>query len=280
VCKKTKTSSLRKSHPQVASLPKSPGIPPQATPVYGQPPGLMVHCLRQIVFWGNTLGDRFGPSVWGIGGWNTRTGSTSENLGTMILLGEAGAVTNVEIADVFDQIADLLEFQGANPFRVRAYRNAARTIREQTESLEQMVYSSPASLQEISGIGADLADKISTLVKTGSLPLLEELREQVPIGVLEVMRVPGLGPKRAAALYRELSIASLEQLREACVTQKVRDLPGFGAKTEEKILQGIELAAEAGRRTLWAEADWPSPGTDSRKSRFPWNRTPLNRGFV
>jgi DNA polymerase (family 10) len=198
----------------------------------------------------------------------------------MILLGEAGAVTNVEIADVFDQIADLLEFQGANPFRVRAYRNAARTIREQTESLEQMVYSSPASLQEISGIGADLADKISTLVKTGSLPLLEELREQVPIGVLEVMRVPGLGPKRAAALYRELSIASLEQLREACVTQKVRDLPGFGAKTEEKILQGIELAAEAGRRTLWAEADWPSPGTDSRKSRFPWNRTPLNRGFV
>jgi len=164
-------------------------------------------------------------------------------------------MTNAEIADVFDQIADLLEFQGANPFRVRAYRNAARTLREMTESLEQMVYSHPEALTEISGIGADLAEKISTLVKTGTLPLLEELREQVPIGVLEVMRVPGLGPKRAAALYRELGITSLEQLREACLGQKVRDLPGFGAKTEEKILQGIELAAEAGRRTLWAVAD-------------------------
>ncbi|HOM15935.1 MAG TPA: DNA polymerase/3'-5' exonuclease PolX [Thermoguttaceae bacterium] len=164
-------------------------------------------------------------------------------------------MTNAEIADVFDQIADLLEFQGANPFRVRAYRNAARTLRELTESLEQMVYNNPASLQEISGIGADLADKIALLVRTGSLPLLEELREQTPIGVLEVMRVPGLGPKRAATLYRELGVSSLEQLREACTAQKVRDLPGFGAKTEEKILQGIELAAEAGRRTLWAVAD-------------------------
>ncbi|MCS7304364.1 MAG: DNA polymerase/3'-5' exonuclease PolX [Thermoguttaceae bacterium] len=164
-------------------------------------------------------------------------------------------MTNAEIADVFDQIADLLEFQGANPFRVRAYRNAARTLRELTESLEQMVYNSPDSLTQISGIGADLAEKISTLVKTGTLPLLEELRQQVPMGVLEVMRVPGLGPKRAAALYRELGISSLEQLREACMAQKVRELPGFGAKTEEKILQGIELAAEAGRRTLWAIAD-------------------------
>lgn len=164
-------------------------------------------------------------------------------------------MTNAEIADVFDQIADLLEFQGANPFRIRAYRNAARTLRELADSLEQMVYNNPKALTEISGVGADLADKIALLVKTGSLPLLEELREQIPIGVLEVMRVPGLGPKRAAALYRELGVASLEQLREACAAQKVRDLPGFGAKTEEKILQGIELAAEAGRRTLWAIAD-------------------------
>ncbi len=164
-------------------------------------------------------------------------------------------MTNAEIADVFDQIADLLEFQGANPFRVRAYRNAARTLREMTESLEQMVYTDPQGLTAISGIGADLAEKISTLVKTGTLPLLEELREQVPIGVLQVMRVPGLGPKRAATLYKELGITSLEQLREACMAQKVRELPGFGAKTEEKILQGIELAAEAGRRTLWAIAD-------------------------
>lgn len=164
-------------------------------------------------------------------------------------------MTNPEIADAFDQIADLLEFQGANPFRVRAYRNAARTIRDLTESLEHLVYNAPDSLTELSGIGADLAEKITLLVKTGSLPLLEELRQQVPVGVLDVMRVPGLGPKRAATLYRELGITSLEALQEACAAQKVRELPGFGAKTEQKILEGIALAAEAGRRTLWAVAD-------------------------
>jgi DNA polymerase (family 10) len=110
-------------------------------------------------------------------------------------------------------------------------------------------------LTELPGIGDDLAGKIVTLVKTGTLPMLEELRQQVPQSVLELMRIPGVGPKKAAALHRELGITSLEQLREACTAGKVRHLKGFGEKTEQAILEGIQVAEQASRRLYWAEAD-------------------------
>jgi len=164
-------------------------------------------------------------------------------------------VTNAEIAAVFEQIADLLEFQGANPFRVRAYRTAARTISELTEPVAELAHAGPDALTELPGIGADLADKITTLVNTGSLPLLEELKAQVPESVLTLMRVPGLGPKRVAAIYNKLKIKTLEELREACLQHKIRDLEGFGAKTEENILKGIEAALLATQRILWCDAD-------------------------
>jgi DNA polymerase (family 10) len=164
-------------------------------------------------------------------------------------------VTNAEIAAVFEQIADLLEFQSANPFRVRAYRTAARTIAELTEPIAQLVKSEGKALTELSGIGTDLAEKITTLVNTGTLPLLEELKGQVPESVLTLLRVPGLGPKRAAALYKKLQISTLEDLRQACLEHRVRELEGFGAKTEENILKGIEAAIQAGQRILWYEAD-------------------------
>ena len=164
-------------------------------------------------------------------------------------------MTNAEIAAVFEQIADLLEFQGANPFRVRAYRTAARTIAELTEPIAQLVKSEGKDLTELSGIGTDLAEKIATLVNTGTLPLLEELKGQVPESVLTLLRVPGLGPKRAAALYKKLQISTLEDLRQACLEHRVRELEGFGAKTEENILKGIEAAIQAGQRILWYEAD-------------------------
>lgn len=164
-------------------------------------------------------------------------------------------MTNAEIAAVFEQIADLLEFQGANPFRVRAYRTAARTIAEFTEPIAEYVRSKGKDLTELSGIGSDLADKIATLVNTGTLPLLEELKAQVPESVLTLLRVPGLGPKRAAALYKNLQIATLEDLRQACLSHHVRELEGFGAKTEENILKGIEAAIQASQRILWYEAD-------------------------
>ncbi len=161
---------------------------------------------------------------------------------------------NGEIARVFDEMADILEFQGANPFRVRAYRNGARTIGDLSEQA-QAIMESGRQLTEIPGIGKDLGQKIKTLVDTGELPQHLELQEQVPASVIALLRVPGLGPKKAAVLHKELGINSLDMLRVACEEHQVRELKGFGAKTEETILDGIAIAAEADTRTLWATAD-------------------------
>jgi DNA polymerase (family 10) len=164
-------------------------------------------------------------------------------------------MTNREIAAVFDEVADLLEFQNANPFRVRAYRNGARKIGDLAEPVAAILDDPARQLTDLEGIGNDLAEKIATLVATGSLPMLEELLAEVPESVLALMRVPGLGPKKAAALYKELGVATLDDLRTACQAERVRTLKGFGAKTEETILKGLAIAAAADRRTLWAQAD-------------------------
>ncbi len=164
-------------------------------------------------------------------------------------------MTNSEIADKFEEVADLLEFQGANPFRIRAYRNAARTIHDLSEPVAEIAADPERSLSAIGGIGKDLGGKIETLLATGSLPMLDELLAEIPRSVLAILRVPGLGPKRAALLYRELGVATLDQLREACEQERVQGLKGFGAKTEQTILKGLDLAAEADRRLLWVQAD-------------------------
>lgn len=165
-------------------------------------------------------------------------------------------MTNREIAAAIEEVADLLEFQGANPFRVRAYRNGARKVGDASPSLAAVVdESGAAALTELDGIGKDLAEKIAELATGGSLAMLDELREQVPPGVLKLMRVPGLGPKKAAVLHKELSISTLDQLKAACEAEEVRALKGFGKKTEETILAGVELAERAGDRTRWADAD-------------------------
>jgi len=164
-------------------------------------------------------------------------------------------MTNAEIAAVLDQIADLLEFQGANPFRVRAYRNGARAIHDLAEPVAGRIGSDEHPLTDVPGIGKDLAEKVATLVRTGSVPLLEELRQQVPESVLAMLRVPGLGPKRAATIFHELGVDSLDALRAACQARRVSQLKGFGEKIEATILQGIDLAAQADLRTYWADAD-------------------------
>ena len=164
-------------------------------------------------------------------------------------------MTNAEIAAAFDQVADLLEFKGENPFRVRAYRNAARTIGDLPRSRPRSSAIRQAKLTDIAGIGKDLAEKIQALVETRKLPMLEELRAEIPESVLALLRMPGLGPKRAAILYRELDVNTLDQLREACQSHRVQELKGFGAKMEATILDGIGIASEAGKRFLWAEAD-------------------------
>src|SRR4029078_9797160 len=105
---------------------------------------------------------------------------------------------NADIVRLFEELADLLEIQNANPFRVRAYRNAARTLGDLPESVAEIVRDPERSIEDIPGIGHDLAEKIKAIVSTGSLPQLEELRSQVPAGVVEMLRIQGLGPKKAA----------------------------------------------------------------------------------
>ena len=164
-------------------------------------------------------------------------------------------MTNHDIAAVFEQIADLLEFQDANPFRVRAYRNAARTIHDLPESAAHIVAHPERSLTDMEGIGKDLAEKVATLAVTGSLPILEQLLVEIPESVLAMLRVPRLGPKRAALLHRQLKVATLDELRAACQSHRVQELKGFGAKMEAAILEGLAIAAEADQRILWVEAD-------------------------
>ena len=164
-------------------------------------------------------------------------------------------MTNLHIANAFDLIADILDFQGANPFRVRAYRNGSRTIRDYPEPLAAMVEGGKEKLKSIDGIGDDLAAKIITLVTTGSLPMLEELKAQVPDSVLALLRIPGVGPKKAAALHKELGIKTLADLKAACEAGQVAKLKGFGAKTQQVILDGIGFAQTTTLRLMWAEAD-------------------------
>jgi DNA polymerase (family 10) len=164
-------------------------------------------------------------------------------------------MTNSEIADSFDLIGDILEFQGANPFRVRAYRTGARTIRDYHEPLANLAAAGQSRLMQIQGIGADLAAKIVTLVTTGSLPMLDELKAAVPESVLALLRIPGVGPKKAAILHKELGIKTLADLKAACEVLQVQKLKGFGEKTQKAILEGICFAETTGLRLLWAEAD-------------------------
>ncbi len=164
-------------------------------------------------------------------------------------------MTNREIATRFERVAELLEFQGANPFRVRAYRNGARKIADLDEPISAIAADASRSLTEIDGIGKAQSEKLEELLATGRLPILEELLEQISPSVLSLLRVPGLGPKKASLLHRELGVNSLDDLREACEGQRVRALKGFGAKTEETILKGLAFAAQAELRTKWFEAE-------------------------
>jgi DNA polymerase (family 10) len=165
-------------------------------------------------------------------------------------------MTNADIAAVFDHVADLLEYQGGNVFRVRAYRNAARMIGGMVESLASVRADPGRALTDLEGIGGDLAGKIEALLDTGKLPLLAELEQKVPAVVFELMRVPGLGPKKVKLLVDELGIDSLDALEQACQDGRVQEVKGFGAKTQAAILQNIAFAKNPEHaRLLWSEAD-------------------------
>ncbi len=148
-------------------------------------------------------------------------------------------VKNADIAAAFEQIADLLELQNANPFRVRAYRNAARIVGELKLDLAATI-AAGRPLPKLPGIGADLDAKIREYATTGAIGALERLKKEVPAGVAALLKLPGLGPKRVRALYEELHVHTLPQLLRAARDGRIRSLPGFGAKTEQRIAEAIE----------------------------------------
>lgn len=161
---------------------------------------------------------------------------------------------NYEIADVLNEVADLLEIQGENPFRVRAYRNAARTIDEMTQPLEDLVQRG-ADLEEIPTIGHDIAGYITELVRTGRLWRLEEARKKVPRSVTELTKLEGVGPKRATRLYRELGIRSVDDLEKSIARGKLDGVPGIGKKTIENLTRAIRDYRKHTERFTLAEAD-------------------------
>jgi DNA polymerase (family 10) len=157
---------------------------------------------------------------------------------------------NAEIARLFRETADLLELGGGNAFRVRAYQNAARTVEELPQPVEELVRGNGARLTELPGIGEDLAGKIREIVRTGTFRTLRGLQRKTPKGLSALMHVRGLGPKRARALYDALGIHTLAQLERACRSGRVRRLPRFGAKTEVTLLRELAAGGAGERRML------------------------------
>jgi DNA polymerase (family 10) len=161
-------------------------------------------------------------------------------------------MTKGEIAELFEEIAALLELKNDNPFRVRAYRNAARIIDGLTEDLEKLIKED--RLTEIKGIGKDLAAKITEMATTNHLKFYDELKASMPRGLLEMLKIPGFGPKRAKIVYEKLKVDSIEKLEAACKTGKIAALDGFGEKSQQKILEGIVLVRQFSSRHRYDQA--------------------------
>ena len=162
---------------------------------------------------------------------------------------------NIEIAKTFEEVADLLEIQGANPFRVRAYRNAARTIGTLGTPVDTMLKHNGDALEELPGIGADLAGKISKMCRTGELPLLAQLTRKMPESLVAMLRIPGVGPKRAKLIYKNLHVKTLAQLEKAARAGRLSELRGMGKTLQATILRGIDRDKAHVARVPLADAE-------------------------
>ena len=159
-------------------------------------------------------------------------------------------IQNRDIADIFTKVADFLEIEGANPFRVRAYR----TVAGLAQSISELI-AAESDLTQLSGIGKELDEKIREIVHTGRLAKLEELENRLPAGLHQVLKIPGLGPRKVKVLYHALNIKGLDDLKKAAREGRVRTLDGFGRKTEEGILKNIDRLSHSEIRTPWFTAE-------------------------
>ena len=165
------------------------------------------------------------------------------------------AMQNADIGRLLDEVADLLEISAANPFRVRAYRNAARTVRDHADPLDELVRGGEFDLTDLPGIGSGIAAEITALVATGTLPQRQELAAKIPSGLLDLLRMPGLGPKRVKLLHDTLKVKTVADLGRALKAGKIAKLPGFGPKMVEKIQAGVAGTAEGQTRIRLHEAE-------------------------
>jgi DNA polymerase (family X) len=162
-------------------------------------------------------------------------------------------VNKTEIAAILTDIGTLLELKGENPFKIRAYQSGARLLESMSEDdLAERI--AAGTLEEVKGIGEALAQKITELHRTGRLEFFEKLKASIPPGMVELLEIPGVGPKKIKALHERLGVDSIASLQRACTEGRVAELEGFGEKTQEKILQGIRNREAYGRRHLWIEA--------------------------
>ncbi len=153
---------------------------------------------------------------------------------------------NQTVSERFKEMATMLELKGENPFKVRAYNKAAQNIESISEDIEKVA--AEDRLTSIPGVGKDLAEKIKSILETGTFKEYDELKAQIPEGLLKIVNIPGVGPKRAALIHKELGITSEEELKEAAQKGLLRNLPRMGAKTEANILRGIEIWQQARAR--------------------------------
>jgi len=159
---------------------------------------------------------------------------------------------NIEIAKIFSVIADILEIQGKNKYRVGAYRRAAQVIEAMPDDINEIY--KKGRLDKIPGVGESLARKIKELIETGKLEELKQLEKKVPQGVTEIMEVEGVGPKLAKLVYKKFGVTTINQLEKLVKSHKLQRLKGFRSKTEENILRGIELLRKHGERELLGKA--------------------------
>jgi DNA polymerase (family X) len=162
---------------------------------------------------------------------------------------------NAEIARLLGEVADLLEISAGNPFKVRAYRNAARTVADHPDPIGELVAGGEFDLTDLAGIGDGIAKEITALVQTGTLPQRQQLVATLPPGLLDLLRIPGLGPKRVKLFHDRLKVNSIADLKQALEAGKIAKLAGFGPKLLEKIREGVAGAATGPKRMVLHEAE-------------------------
>jgi len=157
-----------------------------------------------------------------------------------------------EVVRLLEEIADILELRGENPFKARSYRAAARTLEGYSGDFETLVYE--GRLGELKGFGEGITKKVTEYVSTGRMAYAEEIREGIPAGLLLMLEIPGMGPRKVKTIHDRLGIGTVEELEAACAQDRVSALPGFGARTQENILAGIHFLAEHAGRFLYSVA--------------------------